>query len=68
LAESRGEAACDFADFGAAEGQLVGAGGDVAGVGLVAAAGDLVGCCGGCEEGEESGGGGEVHVGCFRGW
>jgi hypothetical protein len=67
LAERRGEAAGDFAEFLAAGGQLVGARGDVVGVCLVAGAAGFVGFREGYEEGEEGGGdfggGWEVHFG-----
>jgi hypothetical protein len=72
LAEGRGEAAGDFAEFLAAGGQLVGARGDVVGVCLVAGAAGFVGFREGYEEGEEGGGdfggGWEVHGGWFWMW
>jgi hypothetical protein len=63
LAEGRGEAAGDFAEFVAAGGEFVRARSDVVGVGLVAGAAGFVGCRDGCEESDEGGGGGEVHGG-----
>jgi hypothetical protein len=67
LAEGRGEAAGDFAEFLASGGQLVGAGRDVVGVCLIAGAAGFVGFREGYEEGEEGGGdfggGWEVHFG-----